>query len=141
MLAIECFEQQQDFIGRLPVQITGRLIADQQSRIRDQRTGDSHPLLLTARQFTRFVICPIGQSNDLECDVCITAPLGSGQPGQQQRQLDIAARIEYRQQIVELKDEADVFRSPVGQRSARKRIEVFACDEYFARRLDDPDHR
>jgi len=50
---LEClvqFSQQiQDILGRFLVQVSGRFISDYDKGIGDERTSNSHPLLLSAR--------------------------------------------------------------------------------------------
>src|SRR4029077_1504300 len=48
VLAVEYLQQSQDLIGGLAVEITGRLIAHQQLRVRHQRPRDRDALLLAA---------------------------------------------------------------------------------------------
>ena len=45
-LSMQRLKQRQDLIGRRSVEIAGRLIADQQARIGNQRPRDGDPLLL-----------------------------------------------------------------------------------------------
>ena len=51
----------QDATGRGRVQGTGRLVRQQHRGIRDHRTGDRHPLLLSPRQLAWPVTGPIGE--------------------------------------------------------------------------------
>jgi len=48
-------KQCHDFIRRPAVQIPGRLISQQQSRLTDQRARYRNPLLLTARKSPRLM--------------------------------------------------------------------------------------
>jgi len=43
-------EQLEDLAARLRVEVAGRLVGEHDARLRDQRTGDRHALLLTAEE-------------------------------------------------------------------------------------------
>src|SRR5690606_14493315 len=60
------------------------------------------------------------------------AAFGLGQPGQQQRQLDVAGGSEHRQQVVELEHEADVVGAPAGQLPPRSLREVVVADDHLS---------
>ena len=53
LLAIERLQQVQDFITGSAIEVTGGLVTQQQGGIRDNRTSDTNPLLLTARKRAR----------------------------------------------------------------------------------------
>ena len=48
VLAIQRLEQIQDFITRLPVEVTCRFVAQQQRRVGDDATRDANALLFAA---------------------------------------------------------------------------------------------
>ena len=61
---------------------------------------------------------------------------------QQQRQLDVAFGGEHGQQVVELKDEADVLRAPARQPAAAERADALAADfDRAAGRRIEPAHQ
>ena len=128
VLAVERLQQAQDLLGRLPVQVAGGLVADQQGRVGDDGAGDGHALLLAAGQFVRAVLRAVAQADQLQCDFGIALALRAGQAGQQQRQLDVALRGQHRHQVVELEHVADVLAAPVRELAALHRVDALAVD-------------
>src|SRR5207245_1523173 len=55
VLAIERLEQIQNLIAGFAVEVARRLIAEQQRRVGDNRSGDASALLLSAGELTRVV--------------------------------------------------------------------------------------
>ncbi len=53
-------------VGRCAIEVAGRLVAQQQPRLPDQRARDRDPLPLAARQFGRPVIDAIGEADLLD---------------------------------------------------------------------------
>src|SRR5438874_241147 len=113
---------------------TLRLVSEQQRRIRDDRPRDRDALLLSARELPRVVLLAIGQPDDAERRHHVLAALFLGERGQQQRQLDVLERRQHGNQVVELKDEADVARAPRGQRAFREAADLGAADANRAAR-------
>src|SRR5215472_16993210 len=66
VVAVEHLQQSQDLVGRLAVEVAGRLVAHQQLRVRHQRAGDGDPLLLAAGQLARLVLGAVGEPHHLE---------------------------------------------------------------------------
>src|SRR5262245_10766271 len=66
-LGVETLQQREDFLGRLAVEITGRLVGEQDRRVADQRACDGNPLFLAARQLAGKVAQSIAESDQLEC--------------------------------------------------------------------------
>ena len=64
-VAVEDLQDRQDLVGRCAVEVAGRLVAEQELRIGDDRAGDGDALLLAARHFTRIVLGPVGEADDL----------------------------------------------------------------------------
>ena len=63
---IERVKQVEDFIARLAVEIAGRLVAQQDARIGDDRARDADALFLAAGQLARLVLRAIGESDQRE---------------------------------------------------------------------------
>ena len=113
VLAVERLQQVEDLVAGLAIEVAGRLVAQQQRRIGDDRAGDADALLLAAGELARVVLRAVAEADDVERGrrrACVRSRLR--QLGQQQRQLDVLARGQHRQQVVELEDEADVPRAP-----------------------------
>ena len=89
--------------SRLPVGSSARMTRGPV----DQRPGDGDPLLLAARHLVGVVVEPIAQPDPLQRLAGPLVPLGGGDPGVEQRQLDVLQRRGARQQVEVLEDEAD----------------------------------
>ena len=124
VIAVERLQQVEDLVAGLAIEIAGRLVAQQQRRVGDDGARDADALLLTARQLARIVLRAIGEPDDLQRDRDALPPLGLRQLRQQQRQLDVPLGRQHRQQVVELKHEADVLRAPPRQLAAAERADL-----------------
>jgi len=89
------------------VEVTRRFVTQEDRRLVRQCSGNSNPLLLPTRQLRREVICAFVKSHELEQlqrALAQTAVLC-----ERQREFDVLSRGERRNQVEELKDEADRF--------------------------------
>ncbi len=83
--------QQAEYVGaRGRVEVSGRLVGEDQRRVRDQRPSDRHPLLLTAGELAGSVFHPIVQTHPGQGRHRPLPALRPSQPGVAQRQLDVA---------------------------------------------------
>ena len=141
VLAVQLLQQAEHLLGGLAVEVAGRLVADQQRRVGDDRAGDRDALLLAAGQLAGLVRGAIGQAHQLQRDRGILAPLRGRQAGQQQRQLDVALRRQHRHQVVELEHEADGRGAPFRQCAAAELVDALAADADAAggRRVEPAD--
>ena len=112
VLSIERLKKLEHFIACFPVEIAGRLVAEQQRWVDHDGPRDPDALLLSARELARIVLRAVGKAHDLEGDADPFPPLTLRELRQKQRQLDVALGREHRQEVVELEDEADVLRAP-----------------------------
>ena len=64
LLLVQRLQQVEDLIARLAVEIAGRLVAQQERGIGDDRARDADALLLTARQLARLVLRAITQADE-----------------------------------------------------------------------------
>ena len=115
-----------------PVEIAGWLVADEEGWIGDEGASDADALLLSAGKLARLVPRPVGQPHDLERRLHMGAAIGSTEPGEQQRQLDIAFGREHRHQIVELKYESHMARPPMGELAVRQLVDALTADRNLA---------
>ncbi len=119
VVAVERLQQVEDLVAGLAIEIAGRLVAEQQRRVGDDRAGDADALFLAARQLPRIVVARARRARRPTAPsarACLRS--ADRQLRQQQRQLDVARRGQHRQQVVQLEDEADVPRAP-GRRACR----------------------
>ena len=63
---VELLDQVHDPLARLPVQVSGRLIREQNPRLVGEGPRKSDPLLLTTRKLSRIVARAVPQSHPLE---------------------------------------------------------------------------
>ena len=117
MVAIEDAQEFEDLIAGLPIEVAGRLVTEQEHRIAHDRPRDPDALFLAAGQLTRIVFGTIGQTHERERGLHVALPFPARQLRQQQWQFGIALRCEHRQEVVELKDEADMISPPAGGRA------------------------
>ena len=128
MIAVQFLQQAQDLVGRGAVEITGRLVTEQQLRVGNDGPGNCDALLLTAGELPRIVRGALCQPDNLQGKLSTLAAFAATEVGQQQRQLDVLACGQYRQQVVELEDKADVRRAPVRQLPVRHAGEFDTAD-------------
>jgi hypothetical protein len=112
VIAVEGLEQVENLIARLAIEIACRLVAQQERGIGDDGAGDADTLFLPARQLPRVVVGSLREAHHRQRDAHALATVGLSQFRQQERQLHVARGGQHRQQVVHLKDEADVPRSP-----------------------------
>jgi hypothetical protein len=68
VIAIERVQQIENLVARLAIEIAGRLVGEDERRIRDDGAGDADTLLLAARELARVVLAALGQAHNLERD-------------------------------------------------------------------------
>ena len=110
-----------DVIGGRRIEISGRLVGKQNPGPFGDRAGDRDALLLAARQLRRPMRRPRGEAEIVEqASACARAPAWRERPCDHLRQHDIFERREFRQQMMELIDEADARRAaaPCARRPA-----------------------
>src|SRR5262249_53586502 len=73
---VELLPQGQDFLRRLAVEITGRLVADQERGIRNDGACDRHALLLSAGELRRTMLRAILQTDQFERNPGMLLALG-----------------------------------------------------------------
>ena len=104
---VESFEQLDDFTTGMRIEIAGRFIGQEQFRLVDEGAGDGHALLLAAGKFGRPVLHAVLETNPGEQVASARPGLADGSAGHARRQTDIFERIEFRQQMIRLKNETD----------------------------------
>ena len=107
-LAIEPLHQIEDLACRLGVEITRRFVRDDQRRVSGDGASNRDSLLLATGELARVVMRAVAQADDLQRGLDVLATFASRQRSQRQRQLDVLERREDWDQVVKLKDEADV---------------------------------
>ncbi len=111
----EFFQQLHDLVRALAVEIARWFIRDDQKRIGDDRPRDAHALLLPAGELSRSMAVTIAESDEIERGQHLLFAFRGRQRQKEQRQLDVLVRGQHGQQVIELKDKADVPRPPLGE--------------------------
>jgi hypothetical protein len=114
VLAMEPSDQIENRFRRVPVQITGWLIGQQQLGAGDERAGQRNSLLLSARKLSGAVMSALFQSNLAQPAMRLRLGLLPGLPSQKQRHGNIFRSRKLGQQIVELPHEAGLLIAKVG---------------------------
>src|SRR5262249_13316037 len=107
-LARERVEQIEHTRRRLGVEIAGRLIGENQRRVMDQRSRDGDALLLASREPLGIALAPAAQTDAIEQLAGARGAFGVGAPVQIEGQQQVLLDGQQRDEIEELKDEADV---------------------------------
>ncbi len=113
--SVQLVEQGEDLDARLRIEIAGRLVGEQDRRVRDERARDRDALPLTARELVRQVMRAIGEADALEHALGLGLALGEAHAAIDQRLHDVLQRRSARQQVEALEDEADLLIADVGE--------------------------
>ncbi len=133
----EFLEQGHDFVGALAVQIAGGLVAKQEGGVRDNGAGNGDALFLTAGKLTRKVVHAVGRGRRWKAAVSTCVRRSALESlVEQKRQLDILEGSEDGNQVVHLKDEADVAGAPFRQFARGHMGDLVAGDGDAAARGD-----
>ncbi len=126
---------QREHLGRgTAVEVAGRLVGEHARRPRDERAGERRALPLAARQLARSMVQPMREADATE-QVARGGARGVRRLAPDpQRHRDVVERAEFRQQMVELVDEAEAPVAHVAARDLGQRREVGAVDRDAARR-------
>src|SRR5262245_2688523 len=111
--------------GRL-VEIAGRLVGDEDGRVRRERAGERHALLLAAGQLGRVVLPPLAQAHGGK--LARGALLRVVDTGKLQRHGDVFQRRHGGNEMEGLKHDADIAPAEARQRVLAERTERFAGD-------------
>ena len=93
--------------ARRRVERAGRLVGEQEPRPVRERPRDRDPLALPARERARRTPSPMRDRAVLEQLHRPRLALGAAEPAAHHRQLHVLVRVQRRDQVVELEDEAD----------------------------------
>src|SRR5262245_49027777 len=132
-LVVQALEQPEHVGGRLPVEVAGRLVGDDEHRIGHQRARDRHALLLAAGKLGGVVAHAIGEADERQHGLDVLASRAPAEGSKGQRQLDVLERGQHRHQVVKLEHEPDRPRAPVGKLGLRELRDVDAVDQDRAR--------
>src|SRR5260370_6535157 len=108
-------DQLHDFIGGLAVQVAGGLVAEEKGWVGDDGEGNGDALFMSAGELARVVVHAIREADDAKRGFDMLAAMGFRELGEQKRELDVLESGEDRNEVVHLKDEADVTGAPLGE--------------------------
>ena len=108
-LLIQLLQKREDGIGGGGVQSGGGLIAEKHLRVRSQRPGDGHPLLLAAGELGGIGTCLFLQTHQIQQFQRLFLSLGLGYTGKLHGEADIFQTGTLHQQVEALEDHADFF--------------------------------
>ena len=111
---VELAEEIHNLLTVLGVQVTGRLIGEDQLRTCDDRTGDGHSLLLTSGKLLREVLGSVADGHSLHNLGDLLLTLGRGDVQVPQRKLDVLIDIQFIDQVEALEHESDVALTELG---------------------------
>ena len=124
VLAIDILHELQDFLGRLIVERARGLVAQQQTRVFDERAADGTALLLAARDLARELVAVLVEAQRTQQVVDIERVFG-----QVRRDLDVLLDGEIGHQVVELEDKAQLTAAILTQIGRLKHREVAAVHQ------------
>lgn len=119
-LRVEFVEDAEHLLTAGRVQRTGRFVGEDHLRPVHEGARDGNALLLTARELVRAVLHLVRKAETAEKRGRARLPLPAGAPGIDRGHLHIAERGEFGQQVVALKDEAEMLPPEGGKLVGRK---------------------
>src|SRR6185295_16110320 len=105
---VELLEEPHHVRAGATVQISGRLVREDERRPVHERAGDRDALPLAARELVRTMVHPVGEADVVERLDGPLAALRGRNAAVHERQLDVPKRGRAREQIERLEDEADL---------------------------------
>jgi hypothetical protein len=108
-------QQIEDLAARPRVQVACRLVGEEDRRAGHERARDRDALLLAARELRRPMRAAVGEARLLE--QLLEPTRLRLLAGNRERQHDVLLGAQHRQQVEELKDEADVLSSQARERA------------------------
>ena len=98
----------EDVVGGLRVEIAGRLVGEQDARAVGDGAGDRDALLLAARKLGRAMALARPKAEIAQELAAAVRRLRAREAGDHLRQDEVLERREFRQEVMELIDEADL---------------------------------
>ena len=127
-----CGQQPHQHRCRFGIEVTGGLVGQYQQRPVHERPGHGHPLQLAAGEFARQAAGAIGQADCAEQFSNALLALAGSDTEQHQRQLDVLADTQMRQDMEGLEHETEPRATQARARIVVQRGEVLAADQDFS---------
>src|ERR1051326_551311 len=140
-LHMQGLEHPHDLLARGAVEVSGRLVGEQNRGLVDQGPRDRHPLPLSAGELVGPVIHPVREAHAAERGAGALAPGPRRHPAVHQRELDVLQRRRAGQEIEGLEDEPDLPVPHPGERVVRHAGHFLPVEPVFAagRRVETAD--
>src|SRR3954451_10679023 len=116
----------EDLGARGGVEVAGRLVREDDRRTRGERPGDGHTLLLASRELRWPVGAAVVEAGPL--DDLFDPLLVDLAAGELERKPDVLLRVQHREEVEELEDEADVLAPELRQLVVAEPRDVGAGD-------------
>ena len=141
--AVQLAQQLHHRFAVLRVEVSGRLVREQDRRRAGDGAGDRDALLLTARELAGQVLGAMRHADLLERRHDALLALGRLHAAIGERQLDVLVHVEVADQIEALEDEPDLavaHARPLGERQVGDRLAVEGVLA-LGRRVEQPENR
>ena len=115
--------EREDLAAGAAVEVAGRLVGEDQLRLRRQRPGDGDALLLAAGELARAVLEAVAEADGVDDRRAPTRWSGLA-PASVIGSVMFSVARERRQQVERLEDEADALAADLGQLAVAERPEV-----------------
>src|SRR6185503_18466642 len=125
---VQGFEDRDDLVAHLAVEIPGGLVREQDARAADDRPGDGDALPLASRELGREVSGACRETHALEGLLRHGAALTARKTAIEQGDLDVVDHVEVLDQMESLEDEADVAVPLHRQLAVRERADALPIE-------------
>ncbi len=126
---VEVGEDREHVLGRVGVEVAGRLVGEDQRGVGDDRAGDRDALLLAAGELGGEVVQAVGHAHRRQRPFGAAAALGAVQAGVGERQFDVGERGGAGDEVEGLEDEAELAVAQVGELVLVEVVGVGAVDQ------------
>ncbi|MBP1657450.1 MAG: uncharacterized protein H6Q31_2051 [Bacteroidetes bacterium] len=127
-LLVQAIEQRHHFARRNAVQVAGRFVRHQHRRIGDQCPRNGHALFLSARKLLGVVLHTVREADHRKGCFNVLAAFPAREFRKQEWQLHILECCQHREQVIELENEPDVIRAPLGEGRLAQRGDLGSVD-------------
>ena len=131
---VQLLEERHDLASGLRVQVSGRLVGEEDRRIVDERPRDRDALTLSAGELVRLVRHPVREAHGLQRLDGPLAALAARQTRIDERELDLLQSVRAREQVERLKHEADLLVADRGKLVVGHPCDLAAVENVGARR-------
>ena len=107
-LNLEGEEERDDAFTCLAVKVTRRFVGEEDARAVKQRAGDGDALLLAAGELTGVVFFAVGEADGVEEIARAQSRVSGGATADHRREQYVLQRGQFRHEMVELEDEAQI---------------------------------